>query len=186
MLCSCSSKQVAPTPVVVVLPEHCETSEVAKFHRDEEILLVYKGGEASTENQKKDLKCMMLYSIRESIRRYQINGSEKAFGVTVFDVERFTIFRYFISPSSGIMSKEIVVPANEDKSLFIVNSFTFLASPEQIAGAIGTDGLVGLLAIMGSEGEITREQVFKVLNSYINSSPDEDAGPQNKKVDDTK
>ena len=188
LLCSCSTSKVTGVtdePQTVVLPAKCETTEAARFHRDEEVLLVYKG--QKTETIKEELKCMMLKGIGDGMRRNHLVGSNKPFGVSTFDIESKTITRYFVSPLRGLFFVESVTPT-KDENTFAVARRIFFARPHDIAVVMGAEGMFNLPIVGGGDGLISKEQVYFVLGTYFHGGNIQPPQPQpeNKKEEDAK
>jgi len=178
--CSCRAKRPIE-PQNITLPKHCHTAEVARFHKNEDTLLVYDK-ETSPERQKDDLRCMMLKSLGDSYRRYAVGRSIKPFGVSIFDLSRFTVFRYFVSPRDNVLTQEVVLPISDKKDEFRVRSLRFWGSNEEIVGVLGAEGQPPLPLFDGEESIITREQLISVIQSYLHSQPDP-VGPKNRLQD---
>lgn len=167
LLSSCSSKNVTGVtdePQTVVLPSHCETTEAARFNRDEEVLLVYK--DQKPEVIKSELECMMLKGIGDGMRRNHLVGSNKPFGVSTFDIDRHTITRYYVSPLRSTFSIESVTP-DPSGDTFNIDRKVFIASPYDVAVVMGASGLFNLPLIAGGDGTLTKEQVYLVLGTYF-------------------
>lgn len=169
--CSASNvtgtKETAEKPQTIVLPSTCDTSEVARFHRGEEILLVYDGEEP--EKIKEDLRCMMLKGIGDGLRRYKVFKSNKPFGVSTFSMDTMIVTRYFMHPSRQIFSQETVTPS-KNKEVFNAASFVFMATSRDVAIVLGAKGMFTLPAIGGGDSTITMQQFLYVLNTYLQSS----------------
>lgn len=158
---------VTSEPQEIVLPSTCTTSEIARFHRGEETLLVYENQDS--EIVKEDLRCMMLKAIGDGFRRNKVYGSNKPFGVSVFDIANQGLTRYFMNPSRSLFAQEVMTPT-QDKKFFNTVYYIFLATPYDVAVVLGADGWFNIPAVDGGDVTVPSAQVYKSLGTFFGPS----------------